>query len=75
MINRIIGIILAVTAIGTLTLFLMLVSLSILTVVVHYGSQLISYAFTGIEELTWFQSFIVALIIYFGIDRQRSLKC
>lgn len=66
MIDRIIGIILAVTAIGTLTLFLMLVSLSILTVIVYYGSQLISYAFMmDSDNLTWLQAFAVAFIIQF----------
>ena len=64
MIDRMIGIILAVTAIGTMTLFLMFVSLSILTVVVYYGSQLINYAFMiDSDNLTWLQAFAIALII------------
>ena len=75
MLDKVKEIALAIAAIGSLVLIFSVIGLIAMTIVVHYGSQLISYAFTGIEELTWFQSFIVALIIYFGIDRQRSLKC
>lgn len=73
MIDRIIGIILAVTAIGTMTLFLMFVSLSILTVVVYYGSQLINYAFMiNFDNLTWLQAFAIALIIQFIANLVKS---
>ena len=73
MIDRIIGIILAVTAIGTMTLFLMFVSLSILTVVVYYGSQLINYAFMiNSDNLTWLQAFVIALIIQFIANLVKS---
>ena len=73
MIDRIIGIILAVTAIGTITLFLMFVSLSILTVVVYYGSQLINYAFMiNSDNLTWLQAFAIALIIQFIANLVKS---
>ena len=65
MLDKVKEIALAIAAIGSLVLIFSVIGLIAMTIVVHYGSQLISYVFTGIEELTWFQSFIVALIIYF----------
>ena len=73
MLDKVKEIALAIAAIGSLVLIFSVIGLIAMTIVVHYGSQLISYAFTGIEDLTWFQSF--NNLFYFGINGQRSLKC